>query len=248
MTGGGIHIIRPGLLTTVQDLGRWGYQALGVPVAGPMDTFSHRLANRLVGNGDDEATLEVTLIGPELEFEVPALIAICGAEFEVTVDGRTVATGSPCVVERGSRLQFGRRIAGARAYLAVAGGVQTPKVLGSRATHLVSGMGGLEGRALVAGDRLPIAAEVPPRRVSRRVPGLGLPSAGRARLSILPGPQIDWFTPSALARLTGVSFRVSPRSNRMAYRLEGPPLEHQRSRELISEPVAFGAIQAPAAG
>ena len=242
-----IHVLHPGLQTTVQDLGRWGHQAYGVPVAGPMDAFSHRLANLLVGNSDDAATLEVTLIGPELSFSHAATIAVCGADFDVTANGQAVGLGLTTKVAAGTRLRFGRRRAGARAYVAVAGGVQTPPVLGSRATHVVSHMGGVEGRAVVAGDRLPFvgdAGHVPIRRAS----GINLPAKGRARLRLLPGPQADWFAPSAATTLTTVSFRVSPRSNRMGFRLEGPPLARQREGEPISEPLAFGALQVPAAG
>lgn len=247
MTLSAMHVVRPGLLTSVQDLGRWGYQATGVPVAGPMDTFSHRLSNLLVGNAASAATLEITLIGPELEFEAAAMIAVCGAEFDVTANGQQIAIGASVALAAGTRLQFGRRRAGARAYLAVAGGIQTPLVLGSRATHLLSGMGGHQGRALAAGDRLPVP--VLSRQVGqRRGLGLTLPATGRARLRIMPGPQADWFPAQAVAALTSVSFRVSPRSNRMGYRLEGPPLTQTRRDEPISEPLAFGAIQVPPAG
>jgi antagonist of KipI len=243
----GIRVIRPGLLTTVQDLGRWGHQASGVPVAGPMDTFSHRLANLLVGNPRDAAAFEVTLIGPELEFEAPATVAICGAEFEVTCQGQPLPLATSVSLPGGARLQFARRRQGARAYLAVSGGLQTPLLLGSRATHLVSSMGGIEGRALIAGDRVPIATSEPVA-TSRRAPSMILPSGGRARLRIVAGPQAEWFSSEAMTTLTSVSFRVSPRSNRMGYRLEGPPLARQRAEEPISEPLAFGAIQVPGAG
>jgi biotin-dependent carboxylase-like uncharacterized protein len=150
-------------------------------------------------------------------------------------------------VPSGARVVFGRRAAGARAYLAIQGGVHTPPLLGSRATHLVSAMGGVEGRALLSGDRLPIDACVKPGS-PRRAPGIALPNAGRARLRIVPGPQVEWFQQQASTTLTSVSFRVSPRSNRMGYRLEGPPLLRERRDEPISEPLAFGAIQVPAAG
>ena len=247
MADGSIHVRRPGLLTTVQDLGRWGHQATGGPVAGPMDTFSHRLANLLVGNPSDAATLEITLLGPELEFEVAAMAAVCGADFDVAIDGQAMGVGVSMPVPAGARMHFGRRRAGARAYLAGAGGLLIAPVLGSRATHLVSSMGGVDGRALVAGDRLPIRA-TPSPATTRRGSGVTLPASGRARLRLLPGPQADWFEPSALTLLTSVSFRVSPRSNRMGYRLEGPPLSRRRTHEPISEPLAFGALQVPAAG
>jgi len=117
-----IRVVRPGILTTIQDRGRWGLQALGVPVAGPMDPCSHRLANALVGNASGAATLEVTLVGPELEFDGERVVAIAGAEFEVTVDGRAVPLNAAFLVPAGGQLRFGRRLAGTRAYLAVEGG------------------------------------------------------------------------------------------------------------------------------
>jgi antagonist of KipI len=173
-------------------------------------------------------------------------MAVSGAHFEVSLDERPVPMGESFTVRGGQRLKFGRLVQGARAYLAVAGGVQTPPVLGSRATHLVSRMGGVDGRALAAGDRLPIRASG--SRPSRKAPGLTLPTKRRALLRVMPGPQDDWFSDEALKILTSVSFRLSPRSNRMGYRLEGPPLPRRRETELISEPVGIGAIQVPAAG
>ena len=247
MTAGSLHIVKPGLLTSVQDLGRFGYQASGVPVAGPMDAFSHRVANQLAGNDPDAATLEITLIGPDLIVDADTTLAIAGAQFEVTCDDRLVPGGTSFNVQRGQRIKFGRIQQGARAYLAVAGGVQTEPVLGSRATHLVSHMGGYGGRALVAGDRLPIASGLP-QRPARKSAGLMLPSKGRALLRVIAGPQADWFESDALKTIAGVSFRISPQSNRMGYRLQGPPLVHVHEGELISEPVGIGAIQVPSAG
>ena len=247
MTLGALEVIKPGLLTTVQDLGRYGHQAVGVPVAGPMDVFSHRLANQLVGNEPVAATLEVTLMGPELLIAVDTTLAIVGALFETTCDGHAVPMDASFVVRAGQRLKFGRLVQGARAYLGVAGGILTPGVLGSRATHLVSGMGGLLGRALLPGDRVPVLAGTV-LRPGRKGVGLTLPTGRRARLRVVPGPQDGWFLPDALKALAGVSFRISPRSNRMGYRLEGPPLARRDERELVSEPVGMGAIQVPAAG
>lgn len=243
---GVVRVVKPGLLTSVQDLGRYGYQASGVPVAGPMDTFSHRLANQLLGNDPADATLEVTLIGPELIIEAATSIAICGAQFEVTCDERPVVIGESFGVRPGQRLRFGRILEGARAYLAIAGGFQVERVLGSRATHLVSRMGGLQGRALVAGDVLPVADNQV--RPGRRSAGLTLPTKGRALLRVMPGPQADWFEADAMKTIAGVSFRISPQSNRMGYRLQGPPLRRIREGELISEPLGIGAIQVPSAG
>jgi antagonist of KipI len=242
-----LQIVKPGLLTTVQDRGRYGHQAAGVPVAGPMDMFSHRVANQLVGNDHDAATLEVTLLGPEMISEGDTTMAIAGAQFDVTCDDRPIPVGSSFTITRGQRIKFGRIVQGARAYVAVAGGIQTEPVLGSRATHLVSHMGGFHGRALAAGDRVPIFQDANPRP-QRKTSGLVLPSKGRALLRVIPGPQNDWFQADALKTMDGVSFRISPQSNRMGYRLQGPPLVRTDTRELISEPLGIGAIQVPAAG
>jgi antagonist of KipI len=243
-----MRVVRPGLLTTIQDRGRWGHQAEGVPVSGPMDWFSHRLANQLVGNDDDAATLEITLLGPELVIDVDTVGAVTGADFEVTCDDALVPSTELFTIRRGARLRFGRRHAGARAYLAVAGGILTPPVLGSRSTHLLSRMGGLDGRALQVGDLLPLADAGPGPWPRRRALGLPLPTQGRARLRVIPGAQVDWFAPEAWTTLTSVTCRVSPRSNRMGYRLEGPALRRARHDELITEPLAEGSIQVPAAG
>ena len=151
-----IHVVKAGMLTTIQDRGRWGLQAQGVPVAGPMDPRSHRLANALVGNDPTAATLEVTLVGPELEFDDERMVAVAGAEFELTIDGRSAPFNAAFLVAAGAQLRFGRRLRGSRAYLAVEGGIAVPPVLGSRATHVISAMGGIQGRPLKAGDLLPL--------------------------------------------------------------------------------------------
>ncbi|MBD0324563.1 MAG: hypothetical protein ICV72_14445, partial [Aldersonia sp.] len=160
---------RAGLLTTVQDLGRWGHQSAGVPVAGPMDSWSHRLANGAVGNEDSAAVLEVTLVGPLIECEVGTRMAITGAPCAITIDGEHVR--SPLLLEAaaGTRIDIGQCQAGTRTYVAVAGGFDVPVVLGSRSTDLRSGFGGYEGRAVHAGDRLPYAA-VPVRPWRRELP------------------------------------------------------------------------------
>ena len=241
-------IIRPGALTTVQDLGRWGAQSQGVPVAGPMDPVSHRIANALVGNDAGSATLEVTLIGPEVEFQDDRAVAVAGAEFELLLDGRPVAAGA-LEVRAGSRLRFASRRRGARAYLSVAGGIDVPPVLGSRATHLVSRMGGLNGRALAAGDCLRLG-ERPVRlaRVSGAVPSIAPVAEGRARVRVMPGPQHDRFADEALDILQSATFRIANDSDRMGFRLEGPRLPHKHGADIISDATPFGVLQVPESG
>jgi antagonist of KipI len=245
-----LHVIKPGMLTTVQDRGRWGLQSRGVPVAGPMDLWSHRLANALAGNDADAATLEVTLVGPELEFDDERVVAVAGAEFELTVDGRPAPMCAPVIVANGSRLRLGRRSRGARAYVAIAGGISLPKILGSRATHLISAMGGLGGRALKAGDELPLGHPIRPPRTSRampRAPVLTMPE-GRATVRVLPGPQQEYFAAGALDALQSAPYKIASSSDRMAFRLEGPALAHARGADLISDATPLGVLQVPASG
>jgi antagonist of KipI len=236
------------MLTTMQDLGRWGRQAYGVPVAGPMDAYSHALANRLAGNAPSAATLEITLMGPELEATGSITCAVAGAEFAVAVDGRPAPVAQRFEVRKGERLRFGARTAGTRAYLAVEGGFDVEPVLGSRATSLISRMGPFGGRAIAAGDVLPIAVEREPvPSAGRPVHRLPLP-AGGARLRVIPGPHDAMFTPAAMTSFTSSRFVVTPQSNRMGYRLEGPPLAHVGTADILSDATPIGSLQVPKSG
>lgn len=243
-----IIVIKPGMLTTVQDRGRWGFQSRGVPVSGPMDPLSHRVANALVGNGSGAATLEVTLLGPDLEFEEERVAAVAGAEFSLTIDGRPMPTHAPFLVPAGARLRFGPRRSGARAYLAVAGGIAVTPVLGSRATHVISGMGGADGRPLRAGDRLPVGRP-PEGQASTSLPAPIVPPPGQpARVRVLPGPQDGYFAAGALEALCSAPYTVAPNSDRMGFRLDGPRLVHAASADIISDATPLGVLQVPASG
>lgn len=244
--GGGLTVVRPGLLSTVQDLGRWGYQDRGVPVAGPMDAVSHRVANVAVGNPPGSATIEMTLVGPELRFEQDAVFALAGGDFGATLDDRSVTRNRPTRARAGATLRCGAHAQGARAYLAVGGGIRTEPVMGSRATHLVSAMGGVAGRPLMAGDRLPLAPGA--RAAGGRSVALAPAATTRVRLRVLPGPQDDFFDAGAFERLQGSAFTVSPQSNRMAYRLSGATVPRVSEREMISDAMVFGGIQVPPSG
>lgn len=251
-----VHILKPGLQTTIQDLGRWGWQSQGVPVAGPMDPCSHRVANAMVGNNRDHAAFEIALIGPELQFEDERLVAVSGAEFALALDGVALPLNAAFVASAGSRLRFGARARGSRAYLAIAGGVAVTPVMGSRATHLVSRLGGLEGRALAAGDRVPLG-DLPRPQIPRLRPGaprsanttgvVRLPDA-HAAVRVLPGPQREYFSSEALDVLQSAPYLVGKESDRMGFRLEGPPLRHMRSADIISDATPLGVLQVPAAG
>jgi biotin-dependent carboxylase-like uncharacterized protein len=243
-----IHVIKPGMLTTVQDSGRWGFQSRGVPVAGPMDPRSHRIANALVGNSRDAAVLEVTLLGPELEFASERLVAVTGAEFDVTLDGRAAPLYAPFIASAGARLKFGTRHRGARAYLAVSGGIATPAVLGSRATHVISAMGGVDGRPLRAGDTLPLLAA--PAASAARAPFVRMmPLPGsEARVRVMEGPQREYFAEDALDVLQSAPYTIRPDSDRMGFRLQGPQLTHARGADIISDATPLGVLQVPASG
>jgi antagonist of KipI len=241
-----VLVIRPGMLTTIQDLGRWGRQESGVPVAGPMDAYSHRLANRLLGNPDGAAALEITLIGPELEASNDATCVVTGASFDATINGDAVELSRPFVIPAGKRLRFGGRRMGARATLAVRGGIDVPALMGSRSTSVVSRMGPLGGRPLAAGDVLPIG---PADRQAPRSGGeaLTMPNGG-ASVRVVRGPHDSMFTADALETLFTARFIVTGQSNRMGYRLDGPPLRQVRSADILSDATPIGSLQVPASG
>jgi antagonist of KipI len=212
-----------------------------------MDPWSHRLANALVGNTAEAATLEITLVGPELEFEDERFVTVGGAQFAIEVDGKGQSPNTAFIVPAGSRLQVGGRRAGARGYLAVSGGIAVPEVLGSRATHLVSRMGGVGGRALAVGDSLPLGPQGEPR------PGQGadaaLPASDEAaRIRVLPGPHADRFSTDALDLLQSSDYTVTNDSDRMGFRLAGPRLTHTGSADIISDATPLGVLQVPASG
>jgi antagonist of KipI len=241
-----VTVVRSGLLTTIQDRGRWGQQSHGVPVGGAMDTASHRIANALVGNSPDAATLEVTLIGPILEFDDERIVAVAGAEFELVLDGRRMPAAEPFRVSRKSTLRFGPRVRGLRAYVAIAGGIDVPLVLGSRSTHVRSHLGGIDGRAVAANDRLPLgeqgSAVGSARGIEVRLPAIDGPTPIR----VLPGPHVDRFTSDVLDVLQSEPYSVDVDSDRMGYRLKGPRLQLLSGADIISEAAPLGTLQVPA--
>jgi len=244
-----VRVVKAGMLTTIQDQGRWSLQSRGVTVAGPMDPVSHRLANLLVGNDADAATLEVTLLGPQLEFEDERVIAVTGAAFEILVDSKPMTMHAPFDVSAESQLRFGARRHGARAYVAIAGGIVVPRTLGSRSTHLISGMGGIDGRPVRAGDRLPLGDPGRGRGPTAALanPILALPQGG-ASIRVLPGPHREYFADDALEVLQSGPYTIAHNSDRMGFRLDGPRLSHARGADIISDATPLGALQVPASG
>lgn len=259
-------IIKPGLLTTVQDLGRHGYQKDGILVSGAMDATALRVANLLVGNAENTAGLEITLLGPRIRFEADHLIALTGAHFSPTLNGQSVGMNRPVWVAAGTELALGTPAAGCRAYLAVSGGFVLAPVLGSRSTYLRAGLGGLHGRALQAGDTLSGAGatstgqqlvlnltQADPNAPCKQArwtpnPALCFEPLSNPVIRAIRGPEFDQFLPDCQRAFWQEPFVVSNESDRMGYRLQGPLLARSNPTELLSSAVTFGTVQVPPDG
>ncbi|MFF2066077.1 biotin-dependent carboxyltransferase family protein [Streptomyces sp. NPDC058200] len=243
MTDRALSVIRAGALTTVQDLGRYGHAHLGVPRSGALDLPALRLVNRLVGNPEGAAALETTLSGCAVRPRCAVTVAVAGAPCPVTVDGRPAAWGAPVRVPAGAVLDVGAAVSGVRGYVAFGGGITVEPVLGSRSTDLLSGLG---PGPLRDGAVLPLG-----RTVGRAAPVDGAPTQAPPAelvLRVRLGPRDDWFTAEALRTLVTRAYRVSPASNRIGLRTEGPPLERAVHTELPSEGLVTGAVQVPPDG
>ncbi len=246
----GVKVLSPGLHTTVQDLGRVGYQALGVPVSGALDAVALRLGNALVGNPPGAAALEILLSGPTLEVMAEtARVAVAGPGASLSIgDGvRGVPAWQSVVLARGDvfRINLGRE--SVCAYLAVEGAIALPRVLGSASTYVRAALGGFEGRALRRGDVAPLAIDRAPDRVEQRLPSPP-PAASEQPIRVVLGPQQGCFTGEAWAALLDAEFHVSKSADRMGMRLDGPLLRHRRGWDIISDAIATGAVQVPGSG
>jgi antagonist of KipI len=258
-----VRVIAGGLQTTVQDLGRPSSQRQGVPAGGAMDRTALRAGNILVGNDEGAAGLEAALIGPTLAFDRPTLIAITGADLVATVEHEPLPAWHAALVQAGAVLRFGAPARGCRAYIALAGGLDVPLLFGSRSTYLRAEFGGLDGRALRAGDALNLGS---PSALSREIAASlratsqvsiarwSIGSTVRPRFAddalvrVIPGAHASALSDQSRDQLFAARFRVSASSDRMGYRLEGPPLSLASPIELLSEAVAFGTIQLPPGG
>ncbi|MDG0792471.1 biotin-dependent carboxyltransferase family protein [Cohnella ginsengisoli] len=259
-------ILKPGLLTTVQDLGRYGAQQFGVIVAGAMDAFALRISNLLVGNDENAAGLEITMVGPEIYFAERTLISVCGGDLSPVLNDREVPLWKTVVAPEGSLLRFGRVRLGCRAYLAVAGGVDAPVRMNSRSTYLRAGIGGWEGRSLQKGDRLPVGAASPANRALTALladeaeadgvafsrwsvaPDL-LPSyTANPEVRAVPGQEAALFEKDSAVRFLNETYQIRTESDRMGYRLTGEILRLREKRELASAAVTFGTVQVPPDG
>jgi biotin-dependent carboxylase-like uncharacterized protein len=234
-----IKVIAPGLATTVQDLGRPGYYHLGIPLSGAMDRYALVCANLLVGNDEGAACLECVFMGPELEFTRDAVVAVTGADLPPKVDGEERETWTSFPVKAGQRLSFSFLKAGARAYIAVSGGIDVPVVLGSRSTYALGALGGHEGRALAAGDTLPVGAGA--GRAGRSVPAALRRMPGKpAELRMLPGLYWHRITAEAGRHFFADTWKVAPEADRIGYRFRGG-----RPLDFVPREQPFGAGSDP---
>ncbi|WP_223650295.1 biotin-dependent carboxyltransferase family protein [Hymenobacter psoromatis] len=260
-----IRVLSPGLLTTVQDLGRFGYQKVGVVRGGALDAEALRTANLLVGNPENYAGLELTLRGPTLHFEADALLALTGANLAASIGGQAVPHGRPVAVRAGATLAFRAGPVPGRAWLAVAGGVAVPPVLGSRSTYLRAALGGMGGRALRAGDVLPVGewpatsrrlfAQLAPAKAVGwaaalwHIAPVPTPRLGaEVMLRALAGPEYEQFAPASQQALWAETFTVTTEADRMGCRLRGPALARLDTAELLSSAVTAGTVQVPGGG
>lgn len=251
MSAGFLDVVAPGLMTSVQDLGRFGAQALGMPVAGATDAIALRLANAVAGNAENTAALEVGYLGPTLVAASDGVRVVLGGKAKLILqpadggEARSVKPWRSLLLKRGDRLTIGAVEEGGVAYLAVAGGFAIPAFMGSLSTYMRSGLGGFEGRALKAGDRLPLnttAAEGDERELAEEI------DYGSGPVRVVLGPQDDRFTAKGIETFLSAIYTVTKEADRMGIRLEGDSVEHTRGADIASEGVVTGSIQVPGNG
>jgi len=248
-------VTRAGFLTSVQDLGRTGLRQFGVPTSGALDSFALRVANLLVGNDEGAAGLEITLGGLQLRFQDERIVAWCGGEFEVQIGSRALPAGHVAHLQSGDELKFGRAQFGCRCWVAISGGIDVPVVLASRSTDLRANFGGFEGRPVRDGDQLSLGeSRRPEPEATARISSWtaphdwASPASSHPNLRFIRG--VDWnrFNDVTIQRFTNQQFIVSPDSDRMGVRFDGPELNREDETDLVSEAVAPGTIQVPPSG
>lgn len=243
-----IRILFPGPLSTVQDAGRFGYLKSGIGTSGVMDREAYETANRLLQNTAGEAVIEATLLGPALFSDSDCVCCITGADMAPRLDGQSVPMYRPFLIRAGQTLSLSAAVNGCRSYLAFAGGIDVPLVLGSRSTNLKCRLGGYQGRALQKDDVLslgPATADVS-ALLQNKAPKPFFSSSVTVR--VIEGPQAEYFTKRGKQTFYGCPYVVSPESDRMGYRLEGPAVESENGVDIVSDGIALGAVQIPPSG
>lgn len=248
----GMEILKPGPLTTVQDEGRFGYMKYGIGSSGVMDRKAYKAANELVGNSGGEAVLEATLMGPDIRFNEEAIIAVTGADMNPDIDGENIELYKSVRVHRGQTLHMAMAVKGCRSYIAVRGGIDVEKVMGSRSTNLKCGIGGYQGRKLEKGDILTIG-------ITDDLDDHEIEMLNHKKISaeefepeitvrVIEGPQDNYFTEKGLESFYNTGYRVSAESDRMGIRLDGAVVESKNGTDIVSDGITFGSIQVPSSG
>ncbi|WP_050614926.1 5-oxoprolinase subunit C family protein [Bacillus testis] len=247
-----LTILKPGLMTTIQDLGRYGYQKYGIIVSGAMDPLAHRIANLLVQNEENASTIEITLVGPRIRFEKETIIALSGGDLSPSINAEPVKIWAPLHIKSGDILDFGKAKTGCRMYLAIQGGLNTPAVLDSTSTYLRAGIGGFHGRKLKSGDQINYPyinnSEYKNNFADDWSVSSDLKAQSTNRIRVMKGRQYDLFQKESQHAFFTDSFNISNQSDRMGYRLNGSILSLKENKELISEGVSYGSIQVPSDG
>ena len=248
----GMEILLPGPMTTLQDGGRYGRQKYGIGPSGVMDQKAYEEANYLVGNSGDEAVLEATLMGPTILFHEDCICAVTGADMKPELDGEAVGMNHPMQIRKGQTLRLSMAAEGCRSYLAFAGGIPVPEVMGSRSTNLKCHIGGFEGRKLEKGDILPLSdrmtdtsyfeEKIKDRKVETT------PYTHDISVRVIPGPQDDYFTRKGWKTFLTTTYTVSVNSDRMGCRLEGETIEAKEGTDIVSDGIVDGSIQVTAGG
>jgi len=255
MSQNAFEVLESGFLTTVQDSGRTGYRRFGMPLSGAMDQYALAVGNTLLGNQPGDAGLECTVMGPALRFLQPTWFCITGAECLALLDGDPVPTWRACLAQEGATLALGAATQGTRIYLTVKDGIDVPPFMGSRSTCTIVSVGGFKGRPLQPGDIVPVGSPaLPPSALPEDtvapVPEGWQPRqyTGRTHVRVVMGPQDYFFTEEAKATFLSSAYTVTTGSNRMGYRLDGPPLRHTKGADIVSDGTPFGGIQVPGHG
>ena len=243
-----IKIIKPGLLTTIQDKGRWGYQKFGMNVAGVMDDFATRIANLLIGNDQYEAVLEITLMGVEILFNCDEIISITGSDMNPKLNGKPVPMWTSLRVQAGDKLSSSGAVSGLRTYIAFSRGLDVPEIMGSKSTYTRGNLGGFEGRKLNKDDWIKLG-EKPLSNRGSYLPEEEKPVYDKDQIiRVVLGPQDDYFHQDALDVFLNSTYTITSEADRMGYRLEGPKINHKDAADIVSDGIAIGSIQVPGHG
>lgn len=246
-----LEVLQPGAFTTIQDMGRYGFQKYGVSISGAMDKFALRISNILVGNSEEEAAIEITLIGPKLLALQDLIIAFAGADLSPQINGHSVPNWCSLAIQKGDIISFGKPKNGCRAYIALAGGIDFPLVMGSRSIHTRSQLGG-RGRALAKGDIIKIRDTKrgsDDRIINRSLPPDDIPLyTNNCQVRVILGPQSEYFTRAGINTFLNSEYEITSHADRMGYRLKGPKIEHKAGADILTDATPPGSIQVPGDG